>query len=142
MPAHHGWYPFTTTQSYAIVPRDFDEIEPFAFLPVQADGGRPLAPEQRLCLAILDDALAAAIGTRRGYTTRRDRAQAWKWIMSSSIAHIFTFVNVCGALGLTPECVRRRALAAPRDSYVRVIAFAGSAVQPQERRSHRAGAEA
>ena len=60
--------------------------------------------------AVLKDALAIlfkydATEDRRG---RRLLAEAQHWVESDDAQRTFSFVNVCGALGLDPSCVRER----------------------------------
>ena len=59
--------------------------------------------------AVLKDALATlfkhdATEDRRG---RRLLAEAQHWVESDDAQRTFSFVNVCGALGLDPSCVRK-----------------------------------
>jgi hypothetical protein len=71
-------------------------------------------PERNLLIAILTDAV---VRYRRYRTIRgplRGRfAEAERWIFSDDRRWVFSFVNVCEALGIEPRAVRR-AVAAGR----------------------------
>jgi len=80
---------------------------PSQFFPEGGDG--PAPGERRLMRAVLKDALAIlfkydATEDRRG---RRLLAEAQHWVESDDAQSTFSFVNVCGALGLDPSCVRK-----------------------------------
>jgi hypothetical protein len=68
-----------------------------------------LQPEKRLMLAVLED----AVGTFQKYagaTSRRSRrlhAEAEEWFADSDVTWPFAFRNICQALGLEPEWLRR-----------------------------------
>lgn len=68
-----------------------------------------LQPEKRLMLAVLED----AVGTFQKYagaTTRRSRrlhAEAEEWFADPDVTWPFAFRNICQALGLEPEWLRR-----------------------------------
>ena len=68
---------------------------------------------RRLCLAILEDALACLEGKRPlsskesyGEVARRTH-EAWKWVMSDT-TYLFSFTTVCAVLDLEVEAVRRQ----------------------------------
>jgi len=68
-----------------------------------------MQPEKRLLLAMLEDAITAA---RRpaGKPRRRPQAprvEARRWIFSNDVRWPFSFVNVCGVLGIDPYYLRR-----------------------------------
>lgn len=69
----------------------------------------PLEPEKALLIALLED----AIDTYRKYSGARDREgkeqfrEAEEWLLANDTDWIFSFNNVCGALGLDPDYVRR-----------------------------------
>ena len=92
-------------------------VMPSQFYPEGGDG--PAPGERRLMRAVLKDALVIlfkydATEDRRG---RRLLAEARHWVESDDAQSTFSFVNVCGALGLDPSCVRKglaRSLAAQR----------------------------
>ena len=68
-----------------------------------------LQPEKRLMLAVLED----AVGTFQKYagaTSRRARrlhAEAEEWFADNDVSWPFAFANICEALGLEPEWLRR-----------------------------------
>jgi len=68
-----------------------------------------LQPEKRLMLAVLED----AVGTFQKYagaTNRRARrlhAEAEEWFADDDVSWPFAFPNICQALGLEPEWLRR-----------------------------------
>ncbi len=88
-------------------------LEPETILPaqyfdrVQIDAS--LQAEKRLMLAVLED----AVGTFQKYahvSGRRPRrlfAEAEEWFASTDTQWPFAFVNICQALGLEPEYIRR-----------------------------------
>jgi hypothetical protein len=68
----------------------------------------PPTPEQRLMKAVLDDAIAvhAATDGARDRRRRRLREEVAEWFASDAAEYVFSFVNVCRALGLEPAGVR------------------------------------
>ena len=67
-------------------------------------------PEQRLMLAVLEDAIDCF---EKYYPTARGRAnrvfrEAEEWIMSDGYEGPFTFAHICSVLGLDPSAVRSR----------------------------------
>lgn len=66
-------------------------------------------PEKLLLLAVLQD----AIHCFRRFSAAPDRAgqarfrETWNWLMAPVDEYIFSFANVCDALGLDPQYVRR-----------------------------------
>lgn len=69
--------------------------------------------ERRLLVAMLEDAVRC-FQQHRAAPTRQKRVlytQAKQWITSRDESWIFSFDNVCGALGIDPEWLRRRLLA-------------------------------
>ena len=74
---------------------------PDAVLPVQV--AHPLASTwlQRLCLAVLDDALKCLEGRLR------DQREAWEWVLSDADSCL-SFTTVCSVLHLDAEAVRRQ----------------------------------
>lgn len=73
-------------------------------------------PEQRLAIAVLDQAIDEAHGIitmTSGYPTTQQRERvrvqrdACDWLASNATDHLFTFVSVCRLLGLNPSAVRR-----------------------------------
>ena len=84
---------------------DWVELAPLSVLPSQFVEARPRSPEQRLCLAILEDALRCL--QRHPPTDRidREREEAWAWFASDA-AYPFSFVDVCFWLELNPTRLR------------------------------------
>lgn len=78
-------------------------------------------PERRLLLAVLSDAVVVL--TRQESTAhrinRRDVEATARWVLSDDRRWPCSFVNVCEALGLAHQPLRR-ALLAPRTSTMRV----------------------
>jgi hypothetical protein len=88
-------------------------LEPETILPsqyfdrVQIDAS--LQAEKRLMLAVLEDAVGtfqkyAGVSGRRA---RRLFAEAEEWFSSTDAQWPFAFVNICQALSLEPEYIRR-----------------------------------
>jgi hypothetical protein len=68
-----------------------------------------LEPERRLMLAILEDAIDCYqnnLLARRG-RARRLFTEAEEWILEKGSDWIFSFRNICGTLGFSPEYVRQ-----------------------------------
>ena len=92
-------------------------IEQEIILPSQfAERGRARTPEQRLMWAVLSDALDLLLAPLRPVAlkaTSRPRAiaEARAWVASDDTLWPFSFENICGALGLHPDWLRRRVLA-------------------------------
>ena len=88
-------------------------LEPETILPaqffdrVQIDAS--LQPEKRLMLAVLED----GVGTFQKYSgapgrrARRLFTEVEEWFASDELEWPFAFVNVCQALGLEPQYLRR-----------------------------------
>ena len=99
-------------------------VMPSQFFPEGGDG--PAPGERRLMRAVLKDALAVLF-KYEGSEDRRGRclrAEAQQWVASDDASWPFSFVNVCGALGLDPSCVRTglaRSLAAQRTRSTNVV---------------------
>jgi hypothetical protein len=68
-----------------------------------------LEPEQRLMLAILEDGITCYRDNlhARGGRGKRVFDEAAAWITQVDVDWIFSFENVCDALGIKPEYVRR-----------------------------------
>src|SRR5438270_4828851 len=70
----------------------------------------PTDGERRLMLAVLMDAIRAFDHHRRGGSSL-PVSRAWlrerAWLKADEPARPFSFVNICSALGLEPEYVRR-----------------------------------
>ena len=89
------------------------ELEPEVVLPSQFYGrgglDASLQPEKRLMLAVLED----AVGTFQKNVWARDRAgqrllgEVEDWFASDDLNWPYSFPNVCNALGLEVEFLRR-----------------------------------
>lgn len=89
------------------------ELEPEAVLPSQFYSrvlvDASLQPEKRLMLAVLED----AVGTFQKYASTRDRTaqrmltDVEDWFMADEHEWPFSFVNVCNALSLDVDYMRR-----------------------------------
>jgi len=101
-----------------MIPQDHNlriAVVPDCVVPVQFDVPRTLTPERRLALAVLEDAIACLEGTpssgygtiRRAGVRTRLQTEAADWFASRDANYPFSFVNVCAALGLEPDWVRR-----------------------------------
>ena len=92
-------------------------IEQEIILPAQfAEGGWAHTPEQRLMWAVLSDALDLLVaplrpGALKATSRPRAIAEARAWVESDDTLWPFSFENICGALGLHPDWLRRRVLA-------------------------------
>lgn len=97
-------------------------------------GSRITLPELRLMAAVLQD----AVHTYRrhvGATSREARAlceEARAWLVSHDETWPFSFVNVCQALGLHPDALRRRLFGQPGTGvdFLRPTGTRGRADQP------------
>ena len=92
-----------------------DFLEPECLLPVQYNDmlrKRSSAPEgeSRLLLAVLKDALLIFITTMHGRTrqARREFLEVVAWFNAENQDGVFAYENVCDALGLEPEALRKR----------------------------------
>ena len=92
-------------------------IEQEIILPAQfAERSRVRTPEQRLMWAVLSDALDLLLaplrpGALKATSRPRAIAEARAWVESDDTLWPFSFENICGALGLHPDWLRRRVLA-------------------------------
>ena len=92
---------------------DSIQLVPDPLLPVQFTEllQRPSerTPEQRLVAAVLDEAIRTfcACAGRRGMRHQRLFREAAEWFASRDESWPFAFENVCDALGLEPEWMRR-----------------------------------
>ncbi len=73
-------------------------------------GGRCFSGEQRLMLAILADAINIFQGCHCSGQATKSRLfrEAEEWIFGSDDRWPFSFVNVCEALGIEPQALRKR----------------------------------
>jgi hypothetical protein len=71
-------------------------------------GAAVLQPEKRLMLAVLENAAWLILRDPRAHDSRARRraAEAAAWVESDATDWPFTFLNVCNAVGLTPEWIR------------------------------------
>jgi hypothetical protein len=87
---------------------DRDWFEPVP-LPAGPWPGRAAEAERRLLVAVLADAIACyqAPG-RRGRDARRAWVEARDWLTSHDRVHVFSFENLCDALGIDADAIRNR----------------------------------
>jgi len=95
--------------------------QPDVILPSQYRVPRPTqAPEQRLMIAVLQDAVDCVEKYRLAldYRGRRAFSEAMEWLLAEDIDWPFSFECICGVLDLNPNAVRERvcATAAPQTS--------------------------
>jgi hypothetical protein len=90
----------------AVEPR----VEPQTILPVQFHAARAARPERRLLLAVLNDALDTyrKHADLPGRRHRRLFAETEQWLFSDDVAWPFSFMNLCHALGIDADWLRRR----------------------------------
>ena len=94
---------------------DWEPSIPEVLLPEQfADiwAARGRGPGEALALAVLEQAIR---DLRRGRYARKRREQriymdAYSWIRSDSREHVFSYVNICEALGLSVDALRSELL--------------------------------
>lgn len=70
---------------------------------------RSLEPEMALMLAVLEDAISCFQRhvLASGGKAKRQFREAEKWIMEKDNEWLFSFENICEALGLSPRFVRK-----------------------------------
>jgi hypothetical protein len=91
-------------------------LVPVAVLPVQfqltSTQSRAIAPERALALAVLEQAVNDVGGQRFSRTRRGQRVywETYQWITADDRDWPYSFVNLCAALGLDIDSVRRRIL--------------------------------
>jgi hypothetical protein len=87
---------------------------PAAVMPAQLGPRFASQPEKRLLVAILENALATARRDEVSSPRRRrsPRGEARAWIFSDDARWPFSYVNVCGMLGIDPRSVRQSLLQA------------------------------
>jgi len=83
-------------------------LEPAIVLPVQVVDRRILQPEERLMLAVLEDAVATLLGHGCTRTGRRRRVveEVDGWVNSDATDWPFAFVRICDGLGIDPDYLR------------------------------------
>ena len=81
---------------------------PEVFLPVQSEGvrSRSFSPEEKLRIAVLEDAVRCLFKGGESDHARNKRRDAEDWIFENGAGQ-FTFHGVCEELGLEPSAVRR-----------------------------------
>lgn len=86
-------------------------LQPNVILPAQHFGGRrPLAPEHRLMIAVLQDAIWC-LEKHRFATNRLGRSlfeDVSKWIAAHETTWPYSFESICDYLNLDADSVRRR----------------------------------
>ena len=93
-----------------------DILIPEAALPAQFDEiwhkTRAITPERALALAVMWEAVLDLDKYRFAQRRRQQRLywEAYQWITVDDRAWPFSFVNLCDAIGLTVEPVRKRLL--------------------------------
>ena len=93
-----------------------DILIPEAALPAQFDEiwhkTRAIRPERALVLAVMWEAVLDLDKYRFAQRRRQQRLywEAYEWVTSDNRAWPFSFVNLCDAIGLTVEPVRKRLL--------------------------------
>jgi len=87
-------------------PSDFGLIADVGLLRARAT----VEPERNLLLAVLTDAIIRyqALATVAGAARRRDLGEAERWLFSNDRRWACSFVNVCEALGIAPDALRRQ----------------------------------
>jgi hypothetical protein len=77
------------------------------------DARRAVTPERRLLIAILTDAIDCYQRNLDARTTRKRRMcrEAEEWMQSDDQAWVFSFRNICDALGVDVAAMRERARA-------------------------------
>ena len=68
--------------------------------------------ERRLLLATLRDALGTLLGDRYGGRHAKHQREDLDWLTSDDESDPFTYVRICGALGIDAGWLRNRVLAA------------------------------
>jgi hypothetical protein len=94
----------------------FDMMQPYIVLPSQHFGPRrKQAPEQRLMIAVLHDALDCVDKYRFATSARGRRLfhEAKQWFFADDTKWPYSFECICGVLDLDPNAVRQRLRTAP-----------------------------
>ncbi|MCW5893335.1 MAG: hypothetical protein KIT14_22710 [bacterium] len=99
-------WPAPRPASSAAASSDPDEVRaPRSCAPTALRG---VPPEQRLMLAVLEDALTILTAGPRRTTSGRLFWDTRSWILDDDHAWPFSFLNVCDALDIDPIRLRRR----------------------------------
>ena len=74
------------------------------------EASQGLTPERRLRFALLEETLRVlvGVGSRSGSASRRAVADARDWVLSDDTKWPFSFQNVCDALNIDADGLRRR----------------------------------
>ena len=81
-------------------------LDAHLILPEQMTPRRPLDPERRLMLAVLQEAVAGYLAG--GQRSARERVlEIEQWFASEDTTWPYSFGNLCDALGLDRSAVRR-----------------------------------
>jgi hypothetical protein len=87
--------------------RSFPLIRPQQFCSPQV-GFSERSPEMKLMYAVLEDAVDRC---RKRWTTKKNdqrlAREAEAWVFSDSLDWPFSFLNICAALGIDPDYLRR-----------------------------------
>jgi hypothetical protein len=69
----------------------------------------PLEPERALLLAVLDDAVRSFQDNLLSQNKKKQLLfeEAREWLFSNDSGWVFSFVSICGLLGLDPDYIRR-----------------------------------
>jgi hypothetical protein len=104
-------------------------LTPDAMLPAQFHHRPPVSPEERLMLAVLEDAVACFRHGAHTADTQRRRLfmDACLWIFSRERHWPFSFENICETFGLDPGYVR---CALAHWARCALTAFPGAAAAP------------
>jgi len=105
-----GTQPLDATKTDSPIDTGFDTLAcmPEQFLPFSSLAAN-LQPEKRLMLAVLEDAVTSYF--RHAFATSDvgevEFREATEWIHSPDNAWPFSFLNICTALSIEPDYVRR-----------------------------------
>jgi hypothetical protein len=119
-----------------------------AILPSQfygsSRGGKRIEAEKRLMSAVLDDGVRCFERNLKARSAQGRRAflEAEYWLFKERNVGAFSFENVCDALGLSPDCVRRavwsrRSRTARRRTQGPVATIAGDVASAISNERHR-----
>jgi hypothetical protein len=87
-----------------------DLFEPHVILPAQLSPPKTLAPEHRLMMAVLDDAVRCVEKYRRAtdFRGRRLFDEGRQWLLARDTHWPYSFERICGVLDLDATAVRHR----------------------------------
>jgi hypothetical protein len=118
-----------------------DVFEPDVILPAQhfPPVGK-LAPEQRLMMAVLDDAVRCVASRRLSTDTRHRRlfAEARRWMLAEEADWPYSFESICAVLDLDANAVRQYLRLAPKQLPEAVSGEKVQALAPERSRRCRA----